>query len=166
MEKVEREFEALHRQWLVAQNLLPDENEMSDLLRKITAAGTQSGLNWVSFTPQPVLARGFYKENPVNVELEGGFHQVGSFLSAVSNMGRIINVRQLDMRGVDATRQEESGFTVAASMQIVAYTIDPNAQIPADPEAIDGAQIGVLMDEVEQQFLATRATAPVSGGQR
>ena len=33
-------------------------------------------------------------------------------------------------------------------------------------EAIDGAQIGALMDEVEQQFLATSASAPVSGGQR
>jgi Tfp pilus assembly protein PilO len=112
------------------------------------------------------LARGFYKENPVNVELEGGFHQVGSFLSAVANMGRIINVRQLSLEGVDANRQEESGFTVAASMQIVAYTIDPNAQIPADPEALDGAQIGALLDQTEQQFLAASATTPIDGGQR
>lgn len=166
MEKVEREFENLHRQWMVAQNLLPDENEMSDLLRKITAAGTQSGLKWVSFTPQPVIARGFYKENPVNVELEGGYHQVGSFLSAIANMGRIINVRQLSLDGVDATRQAESGFTVAASMQIVAYTIDPNAQIPADPEAVGGTQIGAILDAGDQPLLATSVNAPISGGQR
>lgn len=166
MEKVEREFQNLHRQWMVAQNLLPDENEMSDLLRKITAAGTQSGLKWVSFTPQPVIARGFYKENPVNVELEGGFHQVGSFLSAIANMGRIINVRQLSLDGVDATRQAESGFTVAASMQIVAYSIDPNAQIPADPEAMGETTIGALMNGAELPFLAASANAPISGGQR
>jgi len=166
MEKVEREFQNLHRQWMVAQNLLPDENEMSDLLRKITAAGTQSGLKWVSFTPQPVIARGFYKENPVNVELEGGFHQVGSFLSAIANMGRIINVRQLSLDGVDATRQAESGFTVAASMQIVAYSIDPNAQIPVDPEAVGETNIGALIDGAELPFLAASANAPISGGQR
>lgn len=166
MEKVEREFENLHRQWMVAQNLLPDENEMSDLLRKITAAGTQSGLKWVSFTPQPVIARGFYKENPVNVELEGGFHQVGSFLSAIANMGRIINVRQLKLEGVDPTRQAESGFTVAASMQIVAYTIDPSALIPVDGEGNGATQIGALLDTTDQPFLAATATAPINGGQR
>jgi len=166
MEKVEREFANLHRQWMVAQNLLPDENEMSDLLRKITAAGTQSGLKWVSFTPQPVIARGFYKENPVNVELEGGYHQVGSFLSAISNMGRIINVRQLNLDGVEATRQAESGFTVAASMQIVAYTIDPNAQIPVDPELTGNTQIGAVLQGADAPFLAASANAPLPGGQR
>jgi type IV pilus assembly protein PilO len=166
MEKVEREFQSLHRQWMIAQNLLPDENEMSDLLRKITAAGTQSGLKWVSFTPQPVIARGFYKENPVNVELEGGFHQVGSFVSAIANMGRIINVRQLSLNGVDATRQAESGFTVTATMQIVAYTIDPNAQIPVDPELADETRIGAVTQGTELPFLAASVNAPISGGQR
>lgn len=166
MEKVEREFKILHDQWMVAQNLLPDENEMSDLLRKITAAGTQSGLKWVSFTPQATIARGFYKENPVNVQLEGGYHQVGSFLSAVANMGRIVNVRQLSLQGVDPRKQAESGFNVEASMQIVAYTIDPDAQIPADPEALDEARIGAALERAEQSFLATNATAPIDGGQR
>lgn len=166
MEKVEREFKILHDQWMVAQNLLPDENEMSDLLRKITAAGTQSGLKWVSFTPQASIARGFYKENPVNVRLEGGYHQVGSFLSSVANLSRIVNVRQLTLEGVDAKQQPESDFTVSASMQIVAYTIDPAAELPADPEALDQAQIGALLEQAEQSFLASSASVPTSGGQR
>ena len=86
MEKVEREFAYLHRQWMVAQKLLPDETEMSGLLRRVSAAGTQSGLEWVRFTPQPTLSRGFYSENPIDVELEGGFHQIGTFLGSLANL--------------------------------------------------------------------------------
>ena len=142
MEKVEREFEYLHRQWTVAQRLLPDENEISALVRKISAAGTQAGLEWVRFNPAPSLAHGFYKENPIDVELEGGYHQVGTFLSSIANLGRIVNVRGLDLAGVSATEQAEpeTAHTLTATMQVVAYSMDPTASLETPADASSGDQ--------------------------
>lgn len=139
--KLEREFDFLHRQWLVAQSLLPDEDEISGLVRKVSAAGTQAGLEWVRFEPQPAMAQGFYRENPIEVELEGGYHQVGTFLSSLSNVGRILNVRSLLMEGVDAKKQGEPEIdhTLAVSMEVVAYTID-KAALAAPPDAGDGTK--------------------------
>jgi len=145
MAKLEREFEFLHRQWSVAQNLLPEENEISPLLRQITAAGTQSGLEFVRFEPQPSIGHGFYTENPISVEVEGGYHQVGSFISSLANLDRIINVRALNMMGVRPQDQakDEIHHTVAASMEVVAYSIDNSAtpaatDTGADPNLTQG----------------------------
>jgi len=162
MEKVEREFEYLHRQWTVAQRLLPDENEISGLLRKISAAGTQAGLEWVEFKPAPELVHGFYSENPIDVRLEGGYHQVGTFLSSISNLGRIVNVRGLTLEGVDPRRQAEPevGHSLEATLQVVAYSMDPSARLaePADASSGDqtlaangGASIKDKLDDARSQ---------------
>jgi type IV pilus assembly protein PilO len=163
MEKVEREFEYLHRQWVVAQRLLPDENEMSDLLRRISAAGTQAGLEWVKFTPQPAIAHGFYLENPIDVRLEGGYHQVGSFLGSISNLGRIVNVRNLEIEGVRADQQSDPKIrhTLTASMQVVAYSLDPNAslQLPADVQGEGGQLSADSSGSVRDRLMAARKEA-------
>ncbi len=52
LERVEQEYAILHDQWQVAQALLPEQNEMPDLLRKVTAAGQQSGVEFELFRPQ------------------------------------------------------------------------------------------------------------------
>lgn len=140
MAKLEREFDYLHRQWTVAQSLLPDHNEISPLLRKITAAGTQAGLDFVRFEPKPSLQQGFYSENPITVEIEGGYHQLGTFVSQLANLNRIINVRNLDVRGVQPEQQEEATHTLEASMEIVAYSMDPSERVPAPADAGDGSQ--------------------------
>ncbi len=171
MAKVEREFEYLHRQWVVAQRLLPDENEVSDLLRRISAAGTQAGLEWVKFKPQPTLGHGFYQENPIEVELEGGFHQVGSFLGSIANLGRIINVRGLEIEGVRPEQQgtPEVQHTLVASMQVVAYSLDPNAalSVPADAEG-EGGTLGQAssIGTVRDKLAAAREQDHASAGGR
>jgi type IV pilus assembly protein PilO len=159
MAKLEREFEYLHRQWAVAQDLLPEDNEISGLLRQITAAGTQSGLEFVRFAPQPAIGHGFFTENPVDVEVEGSYHQVGSFISQLSNLNRIINVRNLHLQGVKPTEQAkpENKHTVATTMEIVAYSMDSNAAA-ADMEA------GATQTISANQTAAKPAAASVAKG--
>ena len=170
MAKVEREFEYLHRQWKVAQRLLPDENEMSGLLRKVSAAGTQAGLEWVEFTPQPTLGHGFYQENPIDVKLEGGYHQVGTFLGSIANLGRIINVRGLELQGVRPEQQadEKVGHTLTATMQVVAYSLDPNAALTAPQDASGEGQsldtAGNNVNTIRQKLAEARGNTNASVG--
>lgn len=137
--KLEREYEYLHRQWKVAQSLLPRDNEMADLLRTISAAGQQSGLEWVKFKPESPLVRDYYTENPVMIEVEGGYHQVGTFLGQVANLSRIVNVKDLKMVGVKPDKQGEPDVrhTVEASMRIVAYTVPDQPAAAAEAQSKD-----------------------------
>ena len=120
LERVEQEYAILHDQWKVAQTLLPEANEMPDLLRKVTAAGQQSGIEFQLFKPEAVVNQGFYSDNPVEVVIEGGYHQTGVFLSRLANLNRIVNVSHLKMEGIES--QEDTPFSVETSMVLTAYT--------------------------------------------
>jgi type IV pilus assembly protein PilO len=129
LERVEQEYEALHQQWQVAQTLLPEANEMPLLLRKVTAAGQQSGVIFDLFRPAPVLNKGFYADNPVEVKVIGGYHQTGVFLSRLANLNRIVNISDLKLKGLD--KQEDQPQTVEASLTLTAYTLGGG---PAEPQ--------------------------------
>ena len=137
LEKVEQEYAILHDQWMVAQSLLPEQNQMPDLLRKVTAAGQQSGVEFQLFKPQTPVNQGFYSDNPIEVRIKGGFHQTGVFLSRLANLNRIVNVSDMNMEGVD--NQDETPFTVETEMVLTAYTQGLSAPVEnPDPGNSEG----------------------------
>jgi len=93
--RLEAEYERLHDQWLSAQELLPEEKEMPELLRSVTTAGSRSGVEFALFQPEAPVPHEFHTDHPVAVTVRGNFHQVGSFLGRLSNLERIVNVSGL-----------------------------------------------------------------------
>jgi len=124
LERVEREYETLHGQWQVASMLLPEQNEMPALLRKVTAAGKQSGIDFKLFRPEPAVVREFYTDNPVSLRVQGGYHQTGVFLSRLANLNRIVNVENLRMEGLKINKGEENqAYTMETEITLTAYTL-------------------------------------------
>lgn len=138
LERVEQEYAILHEQWEVASTLLPEKNQMPDLLRKVTAAGQQSGIEFQIFRPQPAVGRGFYADNPIEVSIEGGYHQTGVFLSRVANLNRIINVSKLRVEGI--TDQTDQPYSMKTAMILTAYTQDASHTKASDAESADGGK--------------------------
>ncbi|MGD0282312.1 MAG: type 4a pilus biogenesis protein PilO, partial [Dissulfurispiraceae bacterium] len=67
------------------QMQLPEENEVSGLLKRVSELGTKSGLQVASWKPG---ARSVHPSNevyviPVDVEMRGSYHQFGQFFSNV-----------------------------------------------------------------------------------
>ncbi len=140
LERVEQEYAILHDQWDVAQTLLPELNQMPDLLRKVTAAGQQSGVEFQIFRPQNSVSHGFYADNSIEVSIEGGYHQTGVFLSRLANLNRIVNVSKLRMQGV--AKQEDQPYTMKTDLILTAYTLDstqPMAQGDGSRETVKPA---------------------------
>ncbi len=127
--QLEAEYDRLHDQWLDARELLPEEQEMPDLLRKVTTAGNKAGVEFMLFQPTPVEIKPDYKAHPVKIKVRGGYHQLGIFLSRLANMDRIVNVSQLDVVSANMTRRargrksEDSRNTVVASFTLTAHTL-------------------------------------------
>jgi type IV pilus assembly protein PilO len=131
--KLEAEYERLHDQWLSAQELLPEEKEMPELLRQVTTAGNKAGVQFALFEPQPPAPREFYSEHPVKIKVRGNYHQVGIFLSRLANMHRIVNVTQLELASFEGKKGGKKGNgdsrtgkymnTVEADFTLSAYTL-------------------------------------------
>jgi type IV pilus assembly protein PilO len=134
MPRLEAEYERLHEQWLSAQELLPEEEEMPDLLRQVTTAGNKAGVVFALFEPQATSPREFHVEHPIKVKVRGGYHQVGIFLSRLANLDRIVNVANLKLtvpagkaraasRKPGDKKARLSTETVEANFTLVAYTL-------------------------------------------
>ena len=68
-----------------------------DLLRRVQAMATQSRLTIRGFTPQARAAQ-MHAEWPIGLQLEGTYHDLGTFLERVSKFPRIINVGDIHIK--------------------------------------------------------------------
>ena len=74
---------------------LPNSSEIPALLSNISGLAQESGLEIQLFKPAPEVAKGFYADIPVAVEVRGDYHDIGYFFDKVSNLDRIVNIENI-----------------------------------------------------------------------
>lgn len=97
--KVENQILQARLKELQAQ--LPAEQEVSNLLKQISDLSVESGLEVKLWKPGPRKddASGLYIIIPVDVEVAGGYHELGTFFDRVSKLPRIVNISNVNMEG-------------------------------------------------------------------
>ncbi len=81
---------------LLAQ--LPGDTEVPGLLEDITEIGYGSSLEIKTISLQPEQAEEFYVELPIKIVAEGGYHDVGTFVSGVAGLPRIVTLHNYSMK--------------------------------------------------------------------
>src|SRR5215831_2510527 len=117
--RFEAEYQQLHDRWIMAAELLPADHEMPALLRKLTLAGEQTGVTFVSFKPASIRPETYYTEMPIDITVHGDYHQTGAFLAELANMRRIVTVQNLK---VTANDKGDDGTSVT-SLTASAYSL-------------------------------------------
>lgn len=85
MSEMEESFGALVSQ-------LPSDTEVPGLLEDITNKGLESGLEITSIELGEERSEEFYIELPIEIEVEGGYHDIGSFVSGIAGLPRIVTL--------------------------------------------------------------------------
>ncbi|MBL4782445.1 MAG: type 4a pilus biogenesis protein PilO [Porticoccaceae bacterium] len=81
---------------LLAQ--LPGDTEVPGLLEDITEIGYGSSLEIKTISLQPEQSEEFYVELPIKIVAEGGYHDVGTFVSGVAGLPRIVTLHNYSMK--------------------------------------------------------------------
>ncbi len=76
---------------------LPNDREIPGLLKGISNLGKKVGLEIRRFTPLPEEKREYVAAVPVEIEVEGSFHEVAMFFDRLANMNRIVYVQDIEM---------------------------------------------------------------------
>ena len=71
---------------------LPSDTEVPGLIEDITLAALDNGLQIESIDLQPEHKAEFYVELPITIVVTGEYHDIGSFVSAVANLSRIVTL--------------------------------------------------------------------------
>ncbi len=132
--RFEAEYHQLHDQWALAAELLPTDRDLPALLRKITLAGEQTGVTFVMFRPMSPKSETYYSEMPFQIAVQGGYHQVGSFLAELANLRRIVTVSSVRLKSSNAA---DGAITTAAEFSASAYSLNttPAPTAPSAPAA-------------------------------
>ncbi len=133
--RFEAEYEMLHDRWLLAAELLPADRQQASMLRRITLAGQESGVQFVMFKPATAKSETYYTEIPVQITVNGGYHQVGSFLAELANMRRIVTVSNVRLKASPPVAGN-AYVTTAAEFTAAAYSLN---SAPAPETASKGA---------------------------
>jgi type IV pilus assembly protein PilO len=88
----EREIENLQTKLNDLLTILPTEPETGELLKWVKNLTDQSNLELKQFNPQALHPVEFYKEFPIQMQIEGDYHDLGVFFDRISKYSRIINV--------------------------------------------------------------------------
>jgi len=71
---------------------LPTDTEVPGLLEDIDDKGVESRLLIKSIDLRPEVSTEFYVELPIDVNVSGGYHEFGAFVSGIAGMPRIVTL--------------------------------------------------------------------------
>ena len=106
LDSARRELEDLRAALRRAVAQLPDTKEIPDLLSGISSVARESGLEIAQFRQRPEVYQEFYAEVPVEMLVRGTYFQVEEFLNQVSRLTRIVNVKDIGMKGPTGAEQD------------------------------------------------------------
>ena len=119
--EMEETFESILRQ-------LPSDTESPGLIEDITLVGLENGLEFTSIDLQPEVVHEFYIEKPIQIVVSGDYHSLGSFVSDVSDLSRIVTLHDFTI----SPKARLTGGDVSGShlnMVILAKTYRYNDQM-------------------------------------
>ncbi len=120
LQEFQREVQLREAKLETLKRILPADKETPELMKKVQYLAAQSNLLIRNFTPgqtvnrefpiegqpsprpgqqpsqpqpgQPQQPREYYQEWPINVDVEGNYHNLGLFFDRVSRLSRLVNV--------------------------------------------------------------------------
>lgn len=79
--------------------ILPTKRNTEELIKKIEALTRQGDFALINFAPKEYVNKDFYAEWPIDVQLDGTYHNLALFFDKMARFSRIINVESLTLTG-------------------------------------------------------------------
>lgn len=108
--------------------VIPEEKDPQDVLRNLHQLASESALAIASFAPKAVVTKPQDLEWPIELGIEGSYHDLGRFFDRVAAMSRLISVS--DLKITSRVKPDGRG-TIAASCVATTYVFKKEAALVA-----------------------------------
>lgn len=107
---------------------LPEEKEVSTLLKQVSDLCIRSGLKIALWKPEQKKTHpsGIVYEIPVRVELSGSYHNLGHFFSSLTKFNRIVNISDIKL---SEPKPEKGSAVLRVSFIATTFSAVPDAEI-------------------------------------
>ncbi len=113
---------------------LPDEKEVSGLLKQLSDLSIASGLEVKSWKPKPKVQHpsGIVVEIPSDITVSGTYHDFGRFLSSLTRTNRIVNVGTIRIGGMRQGK-DSANNVLDITFDLSTFSAIPEAEIGKKP---------------------------------
>jgi type IV pilus assembly protein PilO len=122
------ENEKLKRRLAELKLQLPEEKEVSSLLKQVSDLGIKSGLKILLWKPEQkkIHASGIVYEIPVKIELSGSYHNLGFFFSSLTKLNRIVNISDIKLSD---PKPEKNSAMLKVSFTATTFSLIPEEEL-------------------------------------
>lgn len=116
--------------------ILPARLNTQEILRNVRTLAEQGDFDLKKFQPGQLVEREFYKEWPIQIDLDGQYHNLAVFFDKIRRYPRIFNIENLKL---DTVRAQGAGpHTLSTSF--TAKTFVYSAEVPDVQGAEEGTR--------------------------
>ena len=120
--------------------ILPSKRNTEELIKRIETLTRQGDFTLLKFTPGEFVQKDFYAEWPIDIQIQGTYHNLALFFDRMSRFSRIINVEDMNIKALDNVPGKSIGANFIAKTFI--YTGDEPGTQPAGAPGAPGAPGG------------------------
>jgi type IV pilus assembly protein PilO len=139
---IERQLASLKQQLEIERRIVPDEKEVDNFMRMISAEARKAGVEVRRYTARPYNTKDFYTEVPFEVQFDGPYYSMLGFFDRVGKLERIVNVSNLlvaskkkpgdaKAKGNYQYAPNESVVATCLTTTYFSHDLEPNKTAPA-----------------------------------
>jgi type IV pilus assembly protein PilO len=110
----------LEKQLHALTAVLPTDKETDEILRQVQRSASTSGLRILRVGPRPIIDHEVYTEWPIDMEVLGTYHNMGTFLDRIRQLPRIVNISSLKVQS--RASEGEAAFSASVGATYTATT--------------------------------------------
>ncbi len=104
--------------------ILPEESEVSQIIKKIQSIISSARLKIGKFAEQKKIPQSVYIEVPYSISLEGTYHNLGVFFDQLSRLQKIFTVNNLSITPI---QRKISDYSISANFNTSTYIYKKSA---------------------------------------
>ncbi len=139
LEALKEEYVELLDKYLEIEQLLPEVKQIPSFLVQLHTASSLTGTKITKIEPRPIAPESFYNVANFDIQMEGGYHEFGKFMSYVANFPFIANVSNMDIKtpsvNIGVSKSEAGGAkelnqpTIKANFLLSTYYVKPDERL-------------------------------------
>jgi len=133
--RFKKELRELQDRFEDSLKMLPNSREIPSLLTNISTLAKECGLEIMLFQPKPEVPQDFYSEIPVEMKVVGKYHDYGYFFDKLSNLPRIVNVKDLI---IDSKLEKTGNIILNGSFNAITFKFIEKKEAPASKKQKKG----------------------------
>ena len=128
LDKIEKEIESMKITLAQLETIIPQKEEISDILRKIQQLAWDSRLNIEKFIPKADVDKEFYYEKPISIKITGNYHNLAIFYDRLSNFSRLYNIEEFKIKSLRAQTDTSTISAVSTATTYIFKEAEPEEE--------------------------------------